>query len=79
HLTFSLLRGNEKERAFALHRTAHVYLINPEGLKWLHTYLRENWSMFDVLIIDESSMFKDSRSQRFRKLTEYGTRNHLKG
>lgn len=79
HLTFSLLRGNEKERAFALHRTAHVYLINPEGLKWLHTYLRENWSMFDVLIIDESSMFKDSRSQRFRKLTDYGARSHLKG
>jgi hypothetical protein len=40
HLTFSLIRGDEKARAFALARPADVYLINPEGLKWLHKYLR---------------------------------------
>lgn len=78
HLTFSLLRGNPKQRAFALHRKAHVYLINPEGLKWLYEYLRENWDMFDAVLIDESSMFKDPRSQRFRYLSNYGTRKHLK-
>jgi SNF2 family DNA or RNA helicase len=79
HLTFSLLRGDAKQRAFALYRSAHICLINPEGLKWLHEFLRGNWAFFDMLMIDESSMFKDSRSQRFKKLSDYGTRQHLKG
>jgi hypothetical protein len=78
HLTFSLIRGNEKDRAFALARPADVYLINPEGLKWLHKYLRANWGVFDALLIDESSMFKDNRSQRFRVLTNYGTQAAIK-
>jgi hypothetical protein len=78
HLTFSLVRGNEKDRAFALSRPANVYLINPEGLQWLHKFLRGNWAVFDALIIDESSMFKDSRAKRFRVLSNYGTRVALK-
>lgn len=78
HLTFSLVRGDERERAFALARPADAYLINPEGLKWLHKYLRADWSHFDALIIDESSMFKDNRSQRFRVLSNYGTQVQLK-
>jgi len=75
HLTFQLIRGNEKERAFALARPAHVYLVNPEMLVWLQKYLRQDWgSKFDALIIDESSMFKDHRAKRFRVLSNYGTR-----
>jgi SNF2 family DNA or RNA helicase len=78
HLTFSLIRGDEKARAFALARPADVYLINPEGLKWLHKYLRAEWGHFDAMLIDESSMFKDNRSQRFRVLSNYGTQAHLR-
>jgi SNF2 family DNA or RNA helicase len=78
HLTFSLIRGDEKARAFALARPADVYLINPEGLKWLHKYLRGEWGHFDALLIDESSMFKDNRSQRFRVLSNYGTQAHMR-
>jgi hypothetical protein len=77
-LTFSLIRGDEKARAFALSRPADVYLVNPEGLKWLHKYLRGNWGHFDALLIDESSMFKDNRSQRFRVLSNYGTQMMLR-
>jgi SNF2 family DNA or RNA helicase len=78
HLTFGLIRGDEKARAFALARVADIYLINPEGLKWLHKYLRGNWDHFDALLIDESSMFKDNRSQRFRVLSNYGTQAMLR-
>lgn len=78
HLTFELVRGDEKQRAFALSRPADIYLINPEGLKWLHQYIRGDWGKFDVLLIDESSMFKDNRSQRFRVLSHYGTQQGLK-
>lgn len=80
HLTFQLIRGDERDRAFALSRPANVYLINPEMLKWLQKYIRADWGKyFDCLIIDESSMFKDSKSQRFRVLSNYGTRVTLKG
>lgn len=80
HLTFQLIRGDERERAFALARPAHVYLINPELLKWLQQYIRADWgSKFDALLIDESSMFKDNKSQRFRVLSNYGTRLTVKG
>lgn len=78
HLTFSLVRGDEKKRAFALRRPAHVYLINPEMVPWLAKFLRNDWSCFDALIIDEVSVFKDHRSKRFRSLTNYGTRLTVK-
>jgi hypothetical protein len=79
HLTFSLLRGNESERAFALHRPANIYLINPELVGWLTKYLRNKWDQFTGgLIIDESSLFKDHRSKRFKSLTNYGTRLALR-
>lgn len=79
-LTFSLIRGNEWDRAFALHREADVYLINPELVKWLSTYLRHDWSIFNGgLAVDESSLFKDHRSKRFKALTNYGTQLTLKG
>lgn len=80
HLQFQLIRGTEKDRAFALARPCHVFLINPEMLVWLQKYIRGDWGKyFDALIIDESSMFKDNRAKRFRVLTNYGTRVTLKG
>jgi SNF2 family DNA or RNA helicase len=80
HLQFQLVRGSEKDRAFALARPCHAFLVNPEMLVWLQKYIRADWGAhFDALIIDESSMFKDSRSKRFKVLTNYGTRVTLKG
>lgn len=87
HLTFELVRGTERDRAFALRgvthpqldrKPPHVYLINPELLQWLAKFLRNDFSYFDAMLIDESSMFKDNRSKRFRSLSNYGTRVALK-
>jgi SNF2 family DNA or RNA helicase len=71
-LRFSLVHGNQKERMAALNEIADVYLINPEGLKWLLELLdnrkaKENWP-FSWLVIDESSKFKAAGTKRFRKL-----------
>lgn len=74
-LSFELIRGDDKRRSFAQKRPADIHLINPELLPWLQKYIRANWeNEYDALIIDESSMFKDNRSQRFRVLSNYGTR-----
>lgn len=65
-LSFSLAYGTAKQREDALKIKADVYLINPENLVWL--FNQKELPKFQVLIIDESSMFKNVGSKRFKKL-----------
>lgn len=48
-----------------------IYIINPEGLKWLSQQLKnkpkEDWP-FDMLAVDESTRFKDMSRTRWRYL-----------
>jgi SNF2 family DNA or RNA helicase len=67
-IIFSLVRGNPADRAFALARKADVYLINPEHLDWLWTHLRGSFKRFQLIFVDESSLFKNPRSKRFKTL-----------
>ena len=62
-------------KAQALHTPADVYLINPEGLEWLFRTLeadfrKQEWP-FDMLVVDESSRFKNSSTQRFKLLKRH--------
>lgn len=84
HLRFGLLRGNEKQRAFTLARAfvngtryTDVILVNPELLKWLIKYLREEWGFFDALIIDDVPL-KDPKSGQFKTISRYGVRTAVK-
>ena len=64
----SIIHGRANKRDVALRADAEIYLINFENLAWLKTQpkkLREQW---DVLVVDESSKIRNSRSQRFRAL-----------
>ena len=63
-ITFSLILGTEKQRNDALNSTANVYIINRENLVWLSK--RKN--NFDMIVLDESSSFKNPSSQRFKAL-----------
>lgn len=52
-----------------------IFLINPEGLKWIHSHLYSMLSKglknpFGTLIIDESSLFKSHKSKRFQYLVD---------
>lgn len=61
-----VLHGKDKEKA--LKSDADIFLINPEGLPWLlgsHDFKKLG---FDVLVVDESSKFKASNTQRFKLL-----------
>lgn len=62
--TYSIVHGPEK--ADRLREDVDLYLINPEGVKWL--FSQPNLPEFDTLIVDESTKFKDSSRQRFRAL-----------
>ena len=57
-----ILHGPKKEKVLA--EMHNIYLLNPEGVKWLSTQALPKH--IDTLIIDESSKFKAYNAQRFR-------------
>lgn len=69
HLKISLCTGSERNRISQLNRTADIYVINRENVKWLiDLYAKKDKWPFDMLVIDESSSFKSAKSQRFKAL-----------
>jgi len=62
--TYAIIHGSEK--AERLRCDVELYFVNPEGLKWLLS--QPNLPEWDTLIVDESTKFKDSGTQRFRYL-----------
>jgi SNF2 family DNA or RNA helicase len=75
HLTFKLLTGNERQRLLALNSKAQIHIINVDNLRWLlyvlKSMVRKNGWPYDMLVIDESSMFKTPGSKRFGTLRHH--------
>ncbi len=67
HLTYSIVTGSDKKRRAALYKTADIYIINRENIKWLVELYGNKWP-FDMVVIDESSSFKSNQSQRWKAL-----------
>lgn len=67
HLTYRICTGALKQRQSELLRDADIYIINRENVKWLVDFYGKKWP-FDCVVIDESSSFKSSGSQRFKAL-----------
>lgn len=65
-LTFALLHGPKKTER--LKSSADVYLINPEGVKWLAAQFFGRDLPFDIVVIDELTKFKNSQSDRSKAL-----------
>ena len=59
--------GSLKKRLRALDTPGDVWVINRENIPWLVDHYREKWP-FDLVVLDESSSFKNSQSKRFRAL-----------
>lgn len=66
-LRISTVLGTEKQRRQALDRPADVYVINRENTEWLASLYRQDWP-FDMVVLDESTSFKNSMSKRFKAL-----------
>lgn len=63
-----------KDRLKNLHNLdADIYCVNPEGLEWLDKPELLEWikQHFDVLIVDESTKFKNTGTERFRRLKKF--------
>jgi hypothetical protein len=67
HLKVSVCTGPQKARLVALQADADVFVINRENMPWLVEKLAFKWP-FDMVIIDESSSFKNPSSQRFKAM-----------
>lgn len=66
-LKINVLHGPEKDAR--LQEDADIYVINPAGLKWLfEDAKRFRKCGFDTLVVDESTLFKNYRTQRFKML-----------
>ena len=58
--------GTATQRSSALTSPADIYLINLENVAWLTE--QPEMKMFQNLVIDESSRFKDPSTKRFKAL-----------
>ena len=59
--------GTAQQRTRAAFTPGDLYVTNRENVVWLVDYFRNEWP-FDMLILDESSSFKNSRAKRFTAL-----------
>ena len=69
HLKYTILHGDDKDKR--LNEIADVYLINPEGLKWFVQSGGMQKLKPKVLVIDESTKFKDSQTARFKLIKPF--------
>ena len=60
--------GSPKQRKEALKQDAHVYVISRDNVQWLCAQYGGSGLPFDMLVIDESSGFKNHKSKRFKAL-----------
>lgn len=67
HLRVVPVLGSAAKRVRALGMPGDVYVINRENVPWLADQLRQDWD-FDMVVLDESTSFKNPRSQRFKAL-----------
>lgn len=72
----SRILGSAGERLKALKKKADFYIINRENVPWLVELYGRKWP-FDMVVIDESSSFKNPSAKRFKALRK--VRPYMKG
>jgi SNF2 family DNA or RNA helicase len=83
-LRFSVVHGNHTQKVRALQKPAHIYLVNVDNLRWLdEVYGKRNKLPFDMLVVDESSLFKKVKTVRFtimrRRVNDFSRRVIMSG
>ena len=66
-LRISVITGTEKQRIEALREAADIYVIARDNTAWLVDHYNNAWP-YDMVVLDESSSFKNSQSKRFKAL-----------
>lgn len=84
NIKFSIVHGTHQQKVKALQTPAHVYLMNVENLRWMDDVFGKKTPLpFDMLVVDESSMFKQVKTVRFgimrRRTREFKRRVIMSG
>lgn len=69
-LTIDVLHGPKKDSVLKKPKQAFIHAINFEGLQWLSNRMRVNGLKYDMLIIDEISYMKNTRTIRFKTMRD---------
>ena len=68
NISYTILHDQWGNKDLNITRKKDLYIINPEGLPWLISKLkgkrRGDWP-FDMLVVDESTKFKETSTKRF--------------
>lgn len=67
HLRVLPIVGTTQQRVEKLRQPAEIYTISRDLLSWLVGLLGSAWD-FDLVVVDESSSFKNPKSKRFKAL-----------
>lgn len=67
HLRISKVLGTAAQRRRALQQLADLWVINRENVEWIVSEYGDRWP-FDMVVVDESSSFKNHQSKRFKAL-----------
>jgi len=68
-LTISVLHGPNKDKY--LDDKSDIHVINFEGLQWLAKTLAGKPFPYDMLVVDEISYLRNTRTERFKSLTPF--------
>lgn len=71
NLRISQVLGSAKDREQALQSDADIYVMNRENVIWLCDKYKGKPLPFDMLVIDESSSFKNPQAKRFKALKRH--------
>ena len=67
HLRIVPVMGSAQQRIKALFTPGDIWVISRDNVPWLVDYYRNDWP-FDMVVLDESTSFKNSQSKRFKAL-----------
>lgn len=67
NIPYTQLCGHLKHREWAVEQDTRMHIINVDNLVWLIEHFGKKWP-YDMVVIDESSLFKSYSSKRFRAL-----------
>jgi SNF2 family DNA or RNA helicase len=67
HLTYSIIKGTVKQKIKALTKRANIHIISRDSLNILKSTKKITW---DLIVLDESSSFKNQRTLRFKTLSK---------
>lgn len=64
---YQVIEGSPAQRQAAIQNPCSIHIVSRDNVEWLTEQWKKKWP-YDMVIIDESSSFKDHKTRRFKAL-----------